>query len=253
VGIARLELVALEGVPLVRPGDDLARLVLDGLKASKLALEPGDVIVVAQKIVSKSENRYVDLERVEPGARALALAAETAKDARLVEVILRESRGVVRVRRDVLVVEHRLGWVLANAGVDASNVGSDGRVLLLPENPDASCDALRAALREATGTDPGMVINDSWGRAWRLGTMGTALGVSGIPALLDLRGVPDLFGRALRSSELAVADELAAAASLIMGQAGEGRPVVLVRGFPYARHEGRGADLVRPKHMDLFR
>jgi coenzyme F420-0:L-glutamate ligase/coenzyme F420-1:gamma-L-glutamate ligase len=250
---SRLELVALEGLPLVRPGDDLARLILAALEASGLTLESGDVLVLAQKIVSKSENRLVDLAAIEPSPRAIELAEQTGKDARLVEVILRESRGVVRWRKDVLVVEHRLGYVLANAGVDASNVGQDGRVLLLPENPDASCDALRAALRAATGCDAAVVINDSWGRAWRLGTLGTALGVSGIPALLDLRGVPDLFGRKLRSTEVALADELAAAASLMMGQAGEGHPAVLARGFPYAAGKGRGSDLLRPKALDLFR
>jgi coenzyme F420-0:L-glutamate ligase/coenzyme F420-1:gamma-L-glutamate ligase len=250
---ARLQLFALEGVPLVCPGDDLARLILAALEASGLALAPGDVLVLAQKIVSKSQNRSVELATVQPSASAIELARQTDKDPRLVEVILGESRGVVRWKKDVLVVEHRLGWVLANAGVDASNVGDDGRVLLLPENPDASCDAIRAALARACGCDVAVVINDSWGRAWRLGTVGAALGVSGIPALLDLRGVPDLFGRRLRSTDVAVADELAAAASLLMGQAGEGHPVVLARGFPYAAAEGRGADLVRPKDMDLFR
>ncbi len=250
---ARLELAALTGMPLVRPGDDLARLVVEALAASGLALQSGDVLVVAQKIVSKSENRYVDLSPIEPSARARKLAALTGKDERLVEVVLSESREVLRWRKDVLIVEHRLGFVLANAGVDASNVGEDGRVLLLPQDPDASCEALRAALLEKTGVDVGVVINDSWGRAWRLGTVGTALGVSGIPALVDLRGVPDLFGRKLQSTEVAVADELAAAASLLMGQAGEGCPVVLARGFPYALREGRGSELLRPRQLDLFR
>jgi len=236
----------------VQPGDDLARLILEALRATDLALREGDVLVLAQKIVSKSENRLVELASVEPSPRALALAEATAKDARLVEVILRESRGVVRTRKDVLIVEHRLGYILANAGVDASNVGDEGRVLLLPENPDASCAALRGALRAAAGCDVAVVINDSWGRAWRMGTLGSALGVAGIPALADLRGVPDLFGRKLRSTEVAVADELAAAASLLMGQAGEGHPVVLARGFPYSG-EGRGSDLIRPQHLDLFR
>ena len=250
---ARLELAALAGMPMVRPGDDLARLIVDALADSGLALQSGDVLVVAQKIVSKSENRYLELCAVRPSARAAELAELTGKDERLVEVILSESREVVRWRKDVLIVEHRLGFVLANAGVDASNVGEDGRVLLLPEDPDASCEALRAALLEKTGVDVGVVINDSWGRAWRLGTVGTALGVSGIAALLDLRGVPDLFGRKLQSTEVAVADELAAAASLIMGQAGEGYPVVLARGFPYAPRDGRGTELIRPRPLDLFR
>ena len=250
---ARLELAALSAMPMVHPGDDLARLIIDALATSGLALRTGDVLVIAQKIVSKSEDRYVELAQITPSARARELAALTGKDERLVEVILRESREVVRWRKDVLIVEHRLGYVLANAGVDASNVGEHGRVLLLPENPDRSCAALRAAMLEQTGIDIGVVINDSWGRAWRLGTVGTALGVSGIPALIDLRGVPDLFGRKLQSSEVAAADELAAAASLLMGQAGEGCPVVLARGFPYAPREGRGTDLLRPRTLDLFR
>ncbi len=249
----RLELVALEGVPLVQPGDDLVKLIVDALAVSRVMLAPGDVLVLAQKIVSKAEGRYVTLADVQPSARALELAAQTAKDARLVEVILRESRRVVRWRRDVLIVEHRLGYVLANAGVDASNVGDDGRVLLLPDDPDVSAAAIRTRLQRESGVRIGVVINDSWGRAWRLGTIGTALGVSGIPAIADLRGTPDLYGRKLQSTEVAVADELAAAASLGMGQAGEGHPVVLARGFPYATAEGRGAHLLRPKSIDLFR
>jgi coenzyme F420-0:L-glutamate ligase/coenzyme F420-1:gamma-L-glutamate ligase len=250
---ARLQLFALAGVPLVRPGDALAPLILQALKLSDLTLEPGDVLVLAQKIVSKSEGRFVELASVKPSDKARALASQTGKDPALVEVILGESKGVVRARRDVFIVEHRLGFILANAGVDASNVGDEGQVLLLPEDPDASCERLRSALREATGVAIGVVINDSWGRAWRMGTVGTALGVAGTAALVDLRGVPDLFGRALRSTEIGAADELAAAASLIMGQAGEGHPVVLARGYPYGAREGRGSDLLRPAHMDLFR
>lgn len=250
---AGLQLFAVPGIPLVRRGDDLAALILDALQRSELALQPGDVLVVAQKVVSKSEGRYVELASVRPSAKAAELAELTGKDPALVEVILGESREVVRIRKGLIIVEHRLGYVLANAGVDASNVGEDGQVLLLPADPDTSCARLRTAIRGVTATDVGVVINDSWGRAWRLGTVGAALGVSGIPALADLRGVPDLFGRQLRTTEVAAADELAAAASLLMGQAGEGRPVVLARGFPYARREGRGADLIRAKDLDLFR
>ncbi|MSQ72589.1 MAG: coenzyme F420-0:L-glutamate ligase [Betaproteobacteria bacterium] len=269
----RMELIAIGGIPLVRPGDNVATLIKQAMSASAITLQHGDVFVIAQKIVSKAEGRYVALAGIEPSPRANELAALTAKDARLVEIILRESRGVVRWRKDVLIVEHRLGYVLANAGVDASNVGDEGRVLLLPEDPDASAAAIRAGLERAidensdensdansdvegnvnVGARIGVVINDSWGRAWRLGTIGTALGVSGIPAVADLRGTPDLFGRKLQATEVAVADELAAAASLMMGQAAEGHPVVLARGFPYARTEGRGAHLVRPKSLDLFR
>ena len=248
-----MQLFALSGIPLVQPGDALCALIVAALKTSELSLQSGDVLVLAQKIVSKSEGRYVELAGVEPSARALELALLCNKDPRLVEVILGESRGVVRARRDVLVVEHRLGYVLANAGVDASNVGDEGKVLLLPIDPDGSCRSLRAQLESATGVAAGVLINDSWGRAWRMGTTGTALGLAGVPGLEDLRGVPDLFGRRLRSTDVAVADELAAAASLLMGQAGEGHPVILVRGFPYALRESSAAELLRPLALDLFR
>ena len=253
MGAVSMQLFALPGIPLVKPGDALAGLIVAALQTAGLSLQNRDVLVLAQKIVSKSEGRYLELAGVEPSARALQLARLCNKDPRLVEVILGESREVLRARRDVLVVEHRLGNVLANAGVDASNVGDEGKVLLLPVDPDASCQALRAALQAATGADAGVLINDSWGRAWRMGTTGTALGVAGVPAVEDLRGRPDLFGRKLRSTEVAVADELAAAASLVMGQAGEGHPVVLARGFPYPLRESSAAELLRPRSLDLFR
>ena len=248
-----MQLFALDGIPLVKPGDDLAGLIQAALKTSELSLQNGDVLVLAQKIVSKSENRYVSLEDVEASARAQQLATLCNKDPRLVEIILGESKGVVRARRDVLIVEHRLGYILANAGVDASNVGDEGRVLLLPVDPDGSSQALRYSLKAATGLDVGILINDSWGRAWRMGTIGTAIGLAGVPGVEDLRGREDLFGRKLRSSELAVADELASAASLVMGQAGEGHPVVLVRGFPYPLRESSSAEMIRPRSLDLFR
>ena len=248
-----MQLFALDGIPLIKPGDQLAALILAALKSSQLSLQNGDVLVLAQKIVSKSANRYVSLANSEPSARAQTLARLCNKDARLVEIILGESRGVVRAHRDVLIVEHRLGFVLANAGVDASNVGDEGKVLLLPINPDGSCQALCSSMASAAGMKIGVLINDSWGRAWRMGTIGTAIGIAGVPGVEDLRGKADLYGRKLRSSELAVADELAAAASLVMGQAGEGHPVVLVRGFPYALRESSAAELVRPRSLDLFR
>ena len=251
--VRSMQLFALSGMPLVKPGDELCALIVAALKAAGLSLQSSDVLVLAQKIVSKSEDRYVELAGVDPSARAQQLARLCNKDPRLVEVILGEARAVVRARRDVLVVEHRLGYVLANAGVDASNVGDDGKVLLLPVDADASCRSLCAALKIATGVEAGVLINDSWGRAWRMGTIGTALGVAGVPAVEDLRGMPDLFGRKLRSTEVAVADELAAAASLVMGQAGEGHPVVLVRGFPYPLRESSAAELLRPRSLDLFR
>lgn len=252
----KLELIALERMPLVKAGDDLAALALDALKPVQLSLQNGDVLVFAQKIVSKSENRLVRLSDVLPSPRAVELARLADKDPRLIEIILGESREVLRVRAGVIVVEDIRGLVLANAGVDASNVNTDGedtRVLLLPQDPDASAARLRDALRTRSGCDVGVVINDSIGRAWRNGTIGTAIGVSGLAGLLDLRGTPDLFGRPLRTTDLGFADEIASAASLIMGQAGEGRPVVLVRGLPYARRDGTARELLRDRALDFFR
>lgn len=251
---AELRLIALPGIPLVAEGNDIAALILDALVACGEALHDGDVLVIAQKIVSKAEGRAVRLATVTPSARAIALAKETGKDPRLVELILGESDEVLRYRRDVIVVAHRLGFVTANAGIDQSNVGSDdAEALLLPRDPDASCSALRATLRRRTGADTGVVINDSHGRAWRNGTVGVALGVAGLPALVDLRGRPDLYDRALRITEVGLADELAAAASLLMGQSNEGRPVVLARGVPYSRRDGSVRELLRPRDRDLFR
>ncbi|MBY0437411.1 MAG: coenzyme F420-0:L-glutamate ligase [Burkholderiales bacterium] len=247
-----LILTALEGLPEVVEGDDLPALVREALARTGIALADGDVLVVAQKVVSKQEGRRVALSGVEPSARAIELAAVTRKDARLVELVLRESAEVLRAKPDVIVVEHRRGWIMANAGIDLSNVDAGGgHALLLPEDPDASCASLRAALADLA--DIGVIVNDSFGRAWRNGVTGTALGVAGLPGVVDLRGRRDRFGRELRTTEVAVADELAAAASLLMGQADEGRPVIHARGVPYARRDGSGRELLRPKSMDMFR
>jgi coenzyme F420-0:L-glutamate ligase/coenzyme F420-1:gamma-L-glutamate ligase len=253
---ARLEAVALPGMPLVRPGDDLAGLIRDALAQAGLALAAGDVLVLAQKIVSKAEGRLVRLDTVQPSAEARRLAERTGKDPRLVEVILAESREVLRVRDNLIIARHRLGMVMANAGVDHSNVeGAEGEVvLMLPEDPDASCARLGAALMRDTGCHVGVIVNDSVGRAWRRGQIGTAIGCWGLDALQDLRGRPDLFGRPLQVSEAAVADEIAALATLLQGQADERQPVVLVRGrFADPASRGRAADLVRPSEQDLFR
>jgi len=251
---AELSIAALAGIPLVRPGDNLADLIVGGLAASGLSLQQGDVVVVAQKIVSKAEGRVVDLRTVTPSERARALAAEVGKDARLVELILRESTEVVRHCRGVLVVAHRSGTVLANAGIDASNVaGDDQHVLLLPEDCNRSCHEIRSRLATRTGVQAGVIIIDSLGRAWRNGTVGMALGAAGLPTLLDLRRRPDLFGRELKSTQVGVADEIAAAASLLMGQADEGTPVVLVRGLDLPATDGSVADLIRDRALDLFR
>lgn len=251
-----LTLTALAGIPLVRPGDDLAELVLTGLAASGETLRTGDVVVLAQKVVSKAEGRTVDLRAVQPSQRALELAGVAGKDPRLVQLVLDESAEVLRVHPGLIVVEHRLGFVAANAGIDQSNVNSDGgdaQALLLPADPDRTCEMIRRTLEQRTGADAAVLIIDSFGRAWRNGTIGTAIGLSGMPGLLDLRGQPDLFGRQLQTTEVGIADELAAAASLVMGQAGEGRPVVIARGVPHGRREGNARELLRPRKTDLFR
>jgi coenzyme F420-0:L-glutamate ligase/coenzyme F420-1:gamma-L-glutamate ligase len=242
----------LRDIPLIQSGDDLAAIILASLEQSGWALQNGDVLVMAQKVVSKAENRIVDLASVTPSPRAIELAAEVDKDPRLVELILSESKAVVRHRPGVLIVEHRLGFVMANAGIDRSNVTGGEQALLLPLDPDRSAAEIRRVIAARTKTDVGVLIIDSFGRAWRNGTIGTAIGASGIPTLLDLRGRPDLYGRPLETTEVGWADELACAASLMMGQASEGRPIILVRGVTEAG-EGSASDLVRPKEKDMFR
>jgi coenzyme F420-0:L-glutamate ligase/coenzyme F420-1:gamma-L-glutamate ligase len=256
VSAARLSLEAVPGIGLVAEGDDVARLILDAVAANQQVLQSGDVLVVAQKIVSKAEGRVVELATVEPGAAARALAAEVDKDARLVELILRESRRVVRKRPGVLIVEHKLGFVMANAGIDQSNATPEGaspRAILLPEAPDRSAAALREKIGAASGVAVGVVISDSFGRAWRRGTAGVAIGAAGVPTVRDLRGQPDLHGRVLEVSISGFADEVAAAASLVMGQGAEGLPVVIVRGLDLDAPHQTAADIVRPAEEDLFR
>ncbi|MDB5607156.1 MAG: Coenzyme gamma-glutamyl ligase [Bradyrhizobium sp.] len=242
----------LRDIPLIEPGDNLAEIILASVEKADWDLQNGDVLVMAQKIVSKAENRTVDLATVIPSPRAIELATEVQKDARLVELILSESENVVRRGPGVLIVEHKLGFVMANAGIDRSNVNGEDHALLLPVDPDRSATVIRRAIAARVEIDVGVLIIDSFGRAWRNGTIGTAIGASGVPTLLDLRGRADLFGRPLETTEVGWADELAAAASLMMGQAGEGRPVILVRGL-VETGEGSAADLLRPKQKDLFR
>jgi coenzyme F420-0:L-glutamate ligase/coenzyme F420-1:gamma-L-glutamate ligase len=256
VSAARLSLEAVPGIGLVAEGDDVARLILDAVAANQQVLQSGDILVVAQKIVSKAEGRVVELATVEPGAAARALAAEVDKDARLVELILRESRRVVRKRPGVLIVEHKLGFVMANAGIDQSNATPEGaspRAILLPEAPDRSAAALREKIGAASGVAVGVVISDSFGRAWRRGTAGVAIGAAGVPTVRDLRGQPDIHGRVLEVSITGFADEVAAAASLVMGQGAEGLPVVIVRGLDLDAPHQTAADIVRPAEEDLFR
>jgi coenzyme F420-0:L-glutamate ligase/coenzyme F420-1:gamma-L-glutamate ligase len=251
-----VELTAVPGLPMVQPGDDLAELLGAALERNGLVPRAGDVLVVAQKIVSKAEGRIVDVATVRPSDEAVRLGAEIGKDPRLVEIVLSESRRVVRARPNLIIVEHKLGYVMANAGVDQSNVApQDGvhRALLLPLDPDASAEALRARLSARFGVALAVIVSDSFGRAWRRGTVGVAIGAAGLPAVIDLRGKPDLFGRTLEVSIIGYADEIAAAASLLQGQADEARPVVLVRGLCWSAPDAPASDLIRPPQEDLFR
>jgi coenzyme F420-0:L-glutamate ligase/coenzyme F420-1:gamma-L-glutamate ligase len=253
---ATLTLAAVPGIPAVAAGDDLARLLGDALERVGLQPRPGDVLVVTHKVVSKAEGRIVALAAVAPSARARELAAATGKDPALVEVILAESREVLRARPGLIIVEHRLGLVLANAGVDQSNVpqhGAGGCVLLLPEDPDRSATLLRAALQRRFGGPLAVVISDSVGRAWRHGVVGLAIGAAGLPALLDLRGRADREGRPLQVTQVGLADEVASAALLVMGEADEGRPAVLLRGLAWQAEPLPAAALVRERQADLFR
>jgi coenzyme F420-0:L-glutamate ligase / coenzyme F420-1:gamma-L-glutamate ligase len=253
---SQLTITGLRGVPMVKPDDDLGALALAAYRDTGLAPEDGDVLVVAQKIVSKAEGRIVEVPGVEPSQEAIALAAEVDKDPRFVEVVLSESRRIVRHRPNLVIAEHRRGWVMANAGIDHSNVGPDDgveRVLLLPVDPDASAEALRARLADTTGKRIAVIVSDSFGRPFRRGTVGIALGAAGLPAVIDWRGHPDLFGRKLEVTETGFADEIAAAASLVQGQADEATPIVLVRGLSWVAPDAPAAALVRPPEHDLFR
>jgi coenzyme F420-0:L-glutamate ligase/coenzyme F420-1:gamma-L-glutamate ligase len=253
-----LTLTPLLGIPLIRQGDDLADIVLHALRETNIPLEDNDILVYAQKIVSKAEGRAVNLACVKPSPRALELSTQAEKDPRLVELILQESNEVLRTRPGTIIVEHKLGFVCANAGIDHSNVAGAGNqdeewVLLLPIDADRSAETIRNEIETRTGKQLGILIIDSHGRAWRNGTVGAAIGLAGLPGLQDLRGKSDLFEFTLRITQVGVADELAAAASLVMGQAAEGTPVVHVRGFPYPLREGSLKELIRSKEQDLFR
>lgn len=258
-----LVLTPLPKLPLIQPGDDLVPILLEGLQNAHITLEDGDILVLASKIVSKAEGRLVNLNTITPSEAALDLAERSGKDPRLAELILRESNEILRVRPGTVIVEHRLGFICANAGIDHSNVRApetdalDTRpedwVLLLPEDPDRSALHIRRQLKLLTGFRLGVMLVDSHGRAWRNGVVGTCIGLSGLPGVVDARGRSDLFGYRLRITQIAAADELAAAASLVMGEAAEGTPAVHVRGFPYALREGSMKELLRPKEQDLFR
>jgi coenzyme F420-0:L-glutamate ligase/coenzyme F420-1:gamma-L-glutamate ligase len=252
----RLTLSVVPGIPLLQPGNDLGAIIIAAIPNARLEPRDGDIVVVAQKAVSKCQGRTLDLATITPSWHARQLAAEVNKDPRLVEVILSESVRVVRKGPNVLIVEHRSGCIMANGGVDQSNIAPSAGaepVLLLPIDSDATAEALRATLAAHFSKQLGVVINDSFGRPWRRGTVGVALGAAGIPSLRDLRGQPDLNGRALQVTETGFADEIAAAASLLMGQAGEGHPVVLVSGFALTDAPIAARALIRPASEDLFR
>ena len=251
-----LRLIALRDFPMVTPQDDLAVLITQSLKYNNVQLADGDILVLAQKIVSKAEGRQIKLSDVTPSDRAHELAKSTEKDPRLVELILQESNEVVRTRGPILIVEHKLGFVMANAGIDQSNIShgdENDSALLLPVDPDGSAKRLRSALEKSTDKRLAVIINDSVGRAWRMGTVGLAIGTSGIDPLWDRRGDKDLYDRTLEITEVGLADEISAAASLVMGQGDEGLPVIIVRGVEYRESERGISPVLRDKEFDLFR
>jgi coenzyme F420-0:L-glutamate ligase/coenzyme F420-1:gamma-L-glutamate ligase len=249
-----IEIIPLTNIPLIQPGDDLAQLLGDAVARSG-GLRDRDVLVIAQKIVSKAEGRYVDLDQITPSPRAIEVARRCDKDPRLIEVILSDSVEIVRLRPGLIITRHRLGFTSANAGVDRSNVAPEGidRVLLLPIDPDRSAASIRATLRDRFGVDPAVIIADSHGRPHRLGTVGVAIGLSGMPGVEDWRGRKDLFGYTLQHTEVGLADQIAAAATLLLGQAAESIPAVIVRGAPFERREGSASEINRPAELDLFR
>ncbi len=251
--ITNMSLFALKGLPEIREQDDIARIILESLE-SKQDLQNDDIVVIAQKIVSKAEGRFFHLSEIEPSKRANEIALECDKDPRLVELILSEAEDVVRCVPGVLITRHRLGFVVANSAIDQSNVpGTDDIALLLPVNPDASAKGIHAAIKKISGKDVGVIISDSFGRPWRNGTCGFAIGCAGLESLMDRRGELDREGRELKATIIGHADELAAAASILMGQRDEGQPVVIIRGADRGDLERPAGDLIRPLENDLFR
>jgi coenzyme F420-0:L-glutamate ligase/coenzyme F420-1:gamma-L-glutamate ligase len=250
-----LQLIPLCDIPLIQPGDNLAGLIFEAAKKINLTLAETDIVVIAQKIVSKAENCFVRLSDVTPSSRALELAKITGKPAQLVEIILWDTAEIVRAKPGLLIVEHKLGFISANAGLDHSNVSPEpDTVLRLPPNPDASARTIRAELAALTGKRPPVLIIDSHGRPWRKGTAGVVIGLSGLAPVQDLRGTPDLFGDPLVHTDVGFADQIAAAASLLMGQAAEGCPAVIVRGLNFTGDDqAKAVDVLRPKEIDVFR
>lgn len=251
-----LTLIGLNGFPNDFSANSIAALIINSAHSCKVDIFDDDIFIITQKIVSKSENRLRDLRHVHAGAEALSLAKMTGKRPELVQLILEESQDVLRARQGLIIVRHRLGFVCANAGIDHSNTvqgdTENNFVLLLPENPDNSALRIQADIRNLTGKQVGVMIIDSHGRAWRNGTVGTTIGIASVPAIVDLRGSEDLFGYTLKATQVAAADELAAAASLVMGQANEGIPCVIARGFPYKLRKSSMDEMIREKNYDLF-
>ena len=248
----QLHLIGLVGLPEIRPGDDLSSLIIEAARRQGTGIQDGDVLVVTQKVVSKAEGRLVDLKEVRPSARARRLAKATGRDPRLVEVILRESRRIVRQEGPVIITETKHGFVCANAGVDASNVGGGDLVALLPEDSDRSAEAIRRAVQEQAGVSVAVIISDTFGRPWREGHTNVAVGVAGMRPLRDYVGQRDPFGYELRVSTMALADELAGAAEPVMGKLSR-IPVVIVRGLAFEPGAGTAQELIRPPERDLFR
>lgn len=254
--MTKLSFIPIQGLPIVVPGDDIAELIAAALTADGQTLQAGDIVIIAQKIVSKAENRFVDLKSITPSMRAMELAKITRKDPRQVEVILWDTAEIIRAKPGVLIVQHRAGFISANAGLDHSNVApeTDQIVLRLPADSDASARRIRAGLEKLTGQNPPVLIVDSHGRPWRIGTTGVAIGVAGLKPVQDLRGQPDLFDNKLQHTEVAFADQLAAGASLVMGQTTEACPAVIARGIAFESEDSaRAADVLRAKEHDLFR
>ena len=253
--VETISLYQLQGIPLIHSGDDLCTIIIDSVHSNKFQWSYSDILVIAQKIVSKSDGCLVNLKQIQPSKRSIELTSRTEKDPRLVELILSESKKVIRFKKGLIVVQNHQGVILANAGIDHSNVEQDDekeQVLLLPKNSDVSAEKIHKNLFARTGFHLGVIINDSIGRAWRNGTIGTAIGVAGLPAILDLKGRDDLFGNPLQVSEQAIADELASAASLIQGQADEAIPVVLIKGFKTLLDNIPASGLIRDIKNDLF-
>lgn len=248
----------LFGIPEIHPGDPLDEIILEASSRQGVVPEDGDIYILAQKVVSKAENRFFNYAKLEVSEQAAEIAKQCGKDPQFVELVLSEAKSVVRVAPGLLIVEHKSGFISANAGIDHSNVkkqtGEQGKwALLLPKNADESAEGYRSALQTKTGKNLGVLIIDSHGRPWRYGTVGITIGIAGVPALVDMRGKTDLYGRILEATVIAAADEVAAGASLVMGQTDEAIPIVHVRGFPYPLGEGKLRDMIRSKENDLFR